>query len=913
MPSLVQVLLAIASIAMLARIGLGAQPPEGTLKKTPAPQSTVTNKQPTDISISKYATDDFFGACYLRPSELIANDFFRTLSIDTIVPMPVSLDRLKKIGVSELIVFSGAAVNNTNHRWKDASRLELAAAASLPRSVEFDAFLRQWRQSTVPKHSQSEKKPALVRIGDQRCMRVPAGTFLNPQRVYGELQFTDHRGQRRDKGVNVGEMYEYRSYIEGATKANATFTLQNLNETDLIDGHLPLELRLAVFFTRRLEHEYGRGRIILRNPETDLRSEPIPFEAESYVNQELSIPRKLNAMDAKGETREVDLLKDLAANGKLEIILKGNDQATYFGFGQYDLNLKTSAAEYVFVSDREIVVAQSPATLKKMLRAKGKPSLLAKRLSQVENDLTIVANVRDQSQRNVLKEIINAIGDGESVSRMGDSVVALTATMNMNEADFANIKFDLTDRRSADRLERQLDRALRSLKQKAYDRIDEFVRGDDVNGAFLSLLFAVPMHFPRLDVPTAEAREQLQAIVDETLAGVKVESKNATLTVHVTEPKVFSRLPKSGQFALAWLEEKHARSLFSTKRFDRGDEMYRRVTERLPNFPELWFRRAHHLSYNMSVQFDGYEARYSWVRRGIESLLDGAAFSMDSVDPIWMAGNFIAKKIGRSDEHIQYRTLFSQDQQLHKRLAKYIDIDKARSPDNRVDNWLVARMMFEHCIGQHTKTGKRFSISPIFFFSQPAVTQAEYASSLDKAGHWDEAVEAWREAERMFIELGERSIKLETRDEFKLNDLQKRLTDFGPTDATVKLIQTGRKLAQYDYWLTRCKLERTDKVRSARKLSHEADQHFRKSEPSQSFELYQQSLQALAEQSEKQPKQMHLIAAAFRSISDGYQRVAESLGEQDDESLKPILQLIENSQPRSIFPLLDEQGIPKLD
>jgi hypothetical protein len=52
----------------------------------------------------------------------------------------------------------------------------------------------------------------------------------------------------------------------------------------------------------------------------------------------------------------------------------------YVGFGRLDLNVRPSAFEYVFVSGREIVVAQSRRSLAKMLSAAKNPVSLANRV-----------------------------------------------------------------------------------------------------------------------------------------------------------------------------------------------------------------------------------------------------------------------------------------------------------------------------------------------------------------------------------------------------------------------------------------------------------------------------------------------------------------------------------------------------
>jgi len=188
------------------------------------------------------------------------------------------------------------------------------------------------------------------------------------------------------------------------------------------------------------------------------------------------------------------------------------------------------------------------------------------------------------------------------------------------------------------------------------------------------------------------------------------------------------------------------------------------------------------------------------------------------------------------------------------------------------------------------------------FFSRPVATHAHYAESLDKGGRRDDAVKAWTEAERLYREFGRRTIEFES-EKIKLSDFQTRLKDFGPADAKVKLILKARSWIQYDYWLTRCKIEQTAKFRSARKLSHDAEQRFHQSKLSESFELYRQSLQELSQQLKQQPEEMELTAHDFRSVLDGYRRVAKLLDKQDDESVKPILKLIENSKPLSPFPL----------
>ncbi|MBL7042599.1 MAG: hypothetical protein ISR77_28445, partial [Pirellulaceae bacterium] len=304
----------------------------------------------------------------------------------------------------------------------------------------------------------------------------------------------------------------------------------------------------------------------------------------------------------------------------------------------------------------------------------------------------------------------------------------------------------------------------------------------------------------------------------------------------------------------------------------------------------------------------GYENRYAWVRRGVDVLLDGAEQNPDTTDLTWMTARFIGRKIGDSDERAAYRQLFSQDERLHERIAKIIDVERARSPDKKVDNWLVAKLLFEHCVDRHAKSRASSTIPPVLFFSRPAATQARYAQALSESGHWNEALQAWKEAEQLHDELGERTILVGTSMRIRLDDLESRLAKFGPNDTSVKQLQAARRRIQYDYWLMRCQLEQSAKVQLARKLSQEAAEHARRSESRMAYDLYRQSLQALSEVHKQRPAQMSLFAGDFQHVAAGYRKVAEQLAETDEQPLASILDLIEQSQPVSMFPLLDLQS-----
>jgi len=61
-------------------------------------------------------------------------------------------------------------------------------------------------------------------IHDRLVCKVP---------VYGKLSFLDRQGEPTKSGINVGDVWTFRSYIEGSTKASAIWDFDRINETVL--------------------------------------------------------------------------------------------------------------------------------------------------------------------------------------------------------------------------------------------------------------------------------------------------------------------------------------------------------------------------------------------------------------------------------------------------------------------------------------------------------------------------------------------------------------------------------------------------------------------------------------------------------------------------------------------------------
>lgn len=172
----------------------------------------------------------------------------------------------------------------------------------------------------------------------------PEGLFTARVPEYGKLRFKDRSGAVTDKGINVGNEWTYRSYIEGGTLAAAVWTFDGITASRFGD-YLPLELNLRVFRTHKGDIERGiLGSIVLVNPDTNLRSAPINFVAREFTTDLQRIPRKVRAEGSDG--RELDVFNDLASNGRLIVEISCLQREQYFGVAQADVYLRARDASF---------------------------------------------------------------------------------------------------------------------------------------------------------------------------------------------------------------------------------------------------------------------------------------------------------------------------------------------------------------------------------------------------------------------------------------------------------------------------------------------------------------------------------------------------------------------------------------
>ena len=172
---------------------------------------------------------------------------------------------------------------------------------------------------------------------EQLLARVP---------VFGDLSFFDRGGTEARAGVNVGEEWAYRGYIEGESLARFEFKYENVTASRFPDG-LPMELNLSVFRTHKgeiTEGVLGTIKLINTDPNSEYEaSSPLHFNAREYVIDKKFIPRKLQARRrVDGKIVEVDVFEELVNDGKLSVAIQCMERAQYFGAAKRDVYLRAA-------------------------------------------------------------------------------------------------------------------------------------------------------------------------------------------------------------------------------------------------------------------------------------------------------------------------------------------------------------------------------------------------------------------------------------------------------------------------------------------------------------------------------------------------------------------------------------------
>ncbi len=195
------------------------------------------------------------------------------------------------------------------------------------------------------------------KVGDNVVYHVsePRGYLMARVPVHAEtLKFRDIEGQPTDAGISVGAMWEYRSYIEGATRAAAIWHFKGLRKEDFPQNEFPdgllFDMTLAVFRTHKGDIEKTvAASMILSNPHTKIRSEPLNFATQEFAVHTETVPYLVRARRSPdGPVDDIDLWTGLIDNGELIVEIVCLDSQQYLGMARPDLYIRSSDRSFVW-------------------------------------------------------------------------------------------------------------------------------------------------------------------------------------------------------------------------------------------------------------------------------------------------------------------------------------------------------------------------------------------------------------------------------------------------------------------------------------------------------------------------------------------------------------------------------------
>lgn len=156
--------------------------------------------------------------------------------------------------------------------------------------------------------------------------------------VYGYLKFINRDGQEELFGVNTGDIWAFRSYIEGSSKARALFRFNGIDESVLdSEGFLNLENSFSAFrsykgdMTKTLLYD-----IKFYNPDSKISYTIDPQQVAEFRTKLDRVPRKITDGD-----KQYDLIKDFVTKEKyLHVEVSCLDREQYIGMARPDLYIR---------------------------------------------------------------------------------------------------------------------------------------------------------------------------------------------------------------------------------------------------------------------------------------------------------------------------------------------------------------------------------------------------------------------------------------------------------------------------------------------------------------------------------------------------------------------------------------------
>ena len=234
--------------------------------------------------------------------------------------------------------------------------------------------------------------------------------------------------------------------------------------------------------------------------------------------------------------------------------------------------------------------------------------------------------------------------------------------------------------------------------------------------------------------------------------------------------------------------------------FDGLNSTLQALTKIQPNFIRVWEYQAHNLAYNVSMEFDDYEYRYHWVKKGLTFLKGGIRYNKQDHRVTDNLGFFTGNKFGKSDEKDSFRRIFRNDAEFREQMADRIDPEGYELREYGHDSWKMAYQWYNYSRNMvDSGVAKKRRSDIMFYMFGPSQIrnmglslQTEHQTGSVIQEVWRDAYEAWQDygEQELVNSLGVRiklngSIAIED----ELNRLRSELDALVPEDTRNQLTQ----------------------------------------------------------------------------------------------------------------------------
>jgi hypothetical protein len=295
--------------------------------------------------------------------------------------------------------------------------------------------------------------------------------------------------------------------------------------------------------------------------------------------------------------------------------------------------------------------------------------------------------------------------------------------------------------------------------------------------------------------------------------------------------------------------------------WDRLDTTVELITKLQPHFLSIWTFQGWNLAYNVSVEWDAPEDKYTWIKQGIKFVQQGVAKNKRSPDLIWDTAWFYYHKLGFADESIVLRRLFRDDEDES---FKTYDDPKSDQPVVSTDNFKLGYGWFSKAVKLVDSGANRLNsgtgddiridyVDPtpqrkgraddIAFRSMPSHAQSRYAASLEKMStlgvratfgekakaEWSDAWNEWDKfGHYVFMSHNEvfRDGKF-VKDKIRLDDVMHPENYKSMPENQLYWTQRWSDQMNYRYWKDRCEAEATTRGVLARELFYDATRAYK--------------------------------------------------------------------------------------